>query len=464
MPRSHHPSSTSHHDPEAVSRPWSVMKEEPMSPLPPSHSIDHRTRFIEPGHSHPSYYQQQQHQQLQPVPNRFDRPYYLPPFPGHDQLLKAKHFFQQPHPSQQLLMAAAAQHRQQQQQLQQQQYKMNTESLRKKLISMQHDNGYKSNPYASSSYFDQHPVLGGPPPLLPFEHGSQVIKEEPNTSSTHTRHSSAEDRSRTPSLIPWPPKMDSHHHNSSQSGTEIKEEQTEKDESKEKFNPDKLRSTFLWHVLQRHSAKRVPNPDDSAFLDIDDRLKSIEQASGLYNRSADKTVHSEHITTTPHSESRSQYYPHDPSPDLMPFNRHPHELQHRHPNHLPMLNKIKEEEQIDHHTGYDHKLGGPRFFREKLHPHSPVSSMGDLGEATSPYSAASPFPGGDVNGNGRRGRPRKHAPKVPLPPIYVFIRNLLHNRYYNPRVVSWVNEAYGIFRVNNTNDFARTWGLMKTNR
>ena len=41
---------------------------------------------------------------------------------------------------------------------------------------------------------------------------------------------------------------------------------------------------------------------------------------------------------------------------------------------------------------------------------------------------------------GKRGRPRKHAIKIPLPPLYVFIRNLLHNRFYNPRVVSWVCE------------------------
>ena len=45
-----------------------------------------------------------------------------------------------------------------------------------------------------------------------------------------------------------------------------------------------------------------------------------------------------------------------------------------------------------------------------------------------------------VSQKGKRGRPRKHAIKIPLPPLYVFIRNLLHNRYYNPRVVSWVCE------------------------
>ncbi len=41
-----------------------------------------------------------------------------------------------------------------------------------------------------------------------------------------------------------------------------------------------------------------------------------------------------------------------------------------------------------------------------------------------------------LNQKGKRGRPRKHAPKIPLPPLYVFIRNLLHNRAYNPSVVS----------------------------
>lgn len=67
-------------------------------------------------------------------------------------------------------------------------------------------------------------------------------------------------------------------------------------------------------------------------------------------------------------------------------------------------------------------------------------------------------------GKGKRGRPRKHAVKIPLPPLYVFIRNLLHNRHYNPRVVTWISESQGIFKVNNTADFAKTWGLMKSNR
>ena len=65
---------------------------------------------------------------------------------------------------------------------------------------------------------------------------------------------------------------------------------------------------------------------------------------------------------------------------------------------------------------------------------------------------------------GKRGRPRKHAPKVPLPPLYVFIRNLLHNPAYNPSVVTWVDESTGCFKVTSTIEFAKTWGKMKSNR
>ena len=66
-----------------------------------------------------------------------------------------------------------------------------------------------------------------------------------------------------------------------------------------------------------------------------------------------------------------------------------------------------------------------------------------------------------TQGKGKRGRPRKHAPKLPLPPLYVFIRNLLHNPAYNPSVVAWVEEAGGCFKVTNTSEFAKTWGLYK---
>jgi len=69
-----------------------------------------------------------------------------------------------------------------------------------------------------------------------------------------------------------------------------------------------------------------------------------------------------------------------------------------------------------------------------------------------------------THGKGKRGRPRKHAPKLPLPPLYVFIRNLLHNPAYNPSVVAWVDDAGGCFKVTNTSEFAKTWGRMKSNR
>lgn len=68
------------------------------------------------------------------------------------------------------------------------------------------------------------------------------------------------------------------------------------------------------------------------------------------------------------------------------------------------------------------------------------------------------------SGKGKRGRPRKHAPKLPLPPLYVFIRNLLHSAAYNPSVVAWVDDDGGCFKVTNTSEFAKTWGRMKLNR
>jgi hypothetical protein len=40
----------------------------------------------------------------------------------------------------------------------------------------------------------------------------------------------------------------------------------------------------------------------------------------------------------------------------------------------------------------------------------------------------------------------------------------IDNRSYNPQVVSWVNETDGVFKISNTNEFAKTWGRMKLNR
>ncbi len=97
----------------------------------------------------------------------------------------------------------------------------------------------------------------------------------------------------------------------------------------------------------------------------------------------------------------------------------------------------------------------------------PASPWRDDGrDSVNTVSSTGVGSGGSGGGGakGRRGRPRKHAVKIPLPPLYVFIRNLLHSRAYNPRVISWVSDSQGIFKVTDTQEFARTWGLMKANR
>ena len=37
--------------------------------------------------------------------------------------------------------------------------------------------------------------------------------------------------------------------------------------------------------------------------------------------------------------------------------------------------------------------------------------------------------------------------QVTIPPLYIFIRNLLYNPEYNPSVVAWVSGEEGSFRV-----------------
>ena len=37
--------------------------------------------------------------------------------------------------------------------------------------------------------------------------------------------------------------------------------------------------------------------------------------------------------------------------------------------------------------------------------------------------------------------------QVPLPPLYVFIRNLLYSPAYNPSIVAWVDQSVGCFKV-----------------
>ena len=102
-----------------------------------------------------------------------------------------------------------------------------------------------------------------------------------------------------------------------------------------------------------------------------------------------------------------------------------------------------------------------------ISPYSPaVPAEGDVEVPGGPSSVGSSGSAGKAvpGAGGKRGRPRKHEPKIPLPPLYVFIRNMLHNTSYNPKIISWVNETAGVFKVNNTAEFARTWGRMKSNR
>ena len=84
--------------------------------------------------------------------------------------------------------------------------------------------------------------------------------------------------------------------------------------------------------------------------------------------------------------------------------------------------------------------------RQDHSPPSPSSSLSPNPSSTNHQRSESPslFNG---PGKGKRGRPRKHAPKLPLPPLYVFIRNLLHNPGYNPSVIAWVDDEIGCFKV-----------------
>ena len=87
-----------------------------------------------------------------------------------------------------------------------------------------------------------------------------------------------------------------------------------------------------------------------------------------------------------------------------------------------------------HSGGYN----GGGGFKTILGDHPPLSN-----------SCQSSLQSGE-HAKGKRGRPRKHAIKIPLPPLYVFIRNLLHNRHYNPRVITWVSYfSYILFNSSN---------------
>ena len=50
----------------------------------------------------------------------------------------------------------------------------------------------------------------------------------------------------------------------------------------------------------------------------------------------------------------------------------------------------------------------------------------------------------------------------PIPNLWKFIRALLHNPNYNPKLVAWENLEEGIFRIHNLQDFYNVWKLMKS--
>merc|ERR1719495_449230 len=127
-------------------------------------------------------------------------------------------------------------------------------------------------------------------------------------------------------------------------------------------------------------------------------------------------------------------------------------LPHKHP---PLLERFP--------GGEEHRQPRPSSSSQ---PSSTITSQQDS-PPTRPGSPASPstsLPTSSSNQGdmmpaatkGKRGRPRKHAPKLPLPPLYVFIRNLLHSPAYNPSTVAWVDESAGCFKVTSTTEFAKT--------
>merc|ERR1711923_644885 len=49
----------------------------------------------------------------------------------------------------------------------------------------------------------------------------------------------------------------------------------------------------------------------------------------------------------------------------------------------------------------------------------------------------------------------------PIPNLWKFLRALLHNPNYNPKLVAWENVDEGIFRIQSLQDFYSVWKLMK---
>ena len=131
---------------------------------------------------------------------------------------------------------------------------------------------------------------------------------------------------------------------------------------------------------------------------------------------------------------------------------HDHDKQLCYPPTLQLLSQLsgprdpylQQQEQSKATSGSRGSLDLMNTFLQRMDPPR-RSHQESLPSSTS--SSGLPTTPGPLNRLGKRGRPRKHAPKVPLPPLYVFIRNLLYSPAYNPSIVAWVDQAAGCFKV-----------------
>ena len=182
-------------------------------------------------------------------------------------------------------------------------------------------------------------------------------------------------------------------------------------------------------------------------------------------------------------------HPYHP-PDYDPCSRFPNQLPRKFNNEFPLPETFPRQRQklakavneVPYHNPHNVKTESTQYLPkpEQIYKCSSTVTSNTTGVNSSAMKGSEKSPEGDeyagnqnvdasvispnLPGKGKRGRPRKHAPKLPLPPLYVFIRNLLHNPGYNPSVVAWVDDDGGCFKVTNTLEFAKTWGRMKSNR
>lgn len=214
-------------------------------------------------------------------------------------------------------------------------------------------------------------------------------------------------------------------------------------------------------VSRSHTSGSTPHD-----FDLDGRIQAIERSSQNYNYISESDVKPRIRNLIKVEKNPSPLSP--PSPEDRPHpTSHPASPpfpnRNLEPSHYPLpFDDSREDDESDSGTNiFPHsKIGRPRVSvasrKSRFDDQDPYPSPSEQ----SPQSSGLP----DPSIKGKRGRPRKHAPKIPLPPLYVFIRNMLHNKVYNPRTISWVNETSGVFKVNNTQEFASTWGKMKSNR